>query len=457
MSARFEIPNCWNIERKADRLLNLFSSQYVYKLHQLYRKHFKKIKLVREANSSLWRVNQLVRLALNLISLGELSKPYPVIKFKEYVRKNRLSVTSLISSCDVNTFLPRVYPLKDASLVTPKLLSYEFSSIDVVALQNTKVFGGSNIVFVDEMAICHDLYDFKTDSTSEELHNIFRIDVKRNTIKIKKQPKYIIEILPTAAVFLDACAHNYAHWITEVLPRIAAFCKEDRFKDVPLIIDQGLHINLIESLGPIVGYDRKILTLPMHQCLQIESLLLVSVAGYVPFGVRSRKFSGPSHGEFSPLALKEVREKILGKIQGQPKKDWPDKIYLSRITQTRKLLNGLNLECALFNRGYKQVDPGDLTFLEQAQLFSGAREIVATTGAALVNAIFAPPGSKITVIMSKHEDMIYRYWLNMLSPFGLDITYILGDISSKKYLGIHADFSIANQSVRDYFVDMDKA
>lgn len=460
MSNRFPLPNYWNIKpnsSEVDRLSKLLNDKYAFKLRELYIRHFKKIRLVRiTLYSSLWCIRLLTRVALDLIYLCDASKRYPIVRLKEYVRKNRLTVISLVSCCSAQTLLPKAYPLEDTSLVTPKLLSYEFSSIDVVAIQNVKVVGGSNVVFVDGVAICHDLYDFKADTTSEEFHNRFRIDANRNIIKIDIKSEGI-KSLRTAAVFLDACAHNYAHWITEVLPRIAAFCKDDRFKDVPLIIDQGLHINLIESLGPIVGYDRKILTLTNNQFLQIDSLLLVSVAGYVPFGVRSREFVEPSHGLFSPLAIKEMREKILREIEGKPKKHWPEKVYLSRTTQTRNLLNELDLELGLLDRGFMQVNPGELTFLEQVQLFSGAREIVSTTGAALANAIFASPGSKITVIMSKHHDMIYRYWLNMLSPLELDVSYILGDISSKKYLGIHADFTVADQCFLDYFVDMDNA
>jgi capsular polysaccharide biosynthesis protein len=457
MTNRFDIPKYFIIKIKpsTDALDEFLNFHYVSKLDQLYIRYLKKIKPVQAAVFfSIRYVRSLLKLLISFKSLVNSRKSYPIIKFKEYVNKNGLTVTSLISSCNAQILLPKVYPLKDTWLVTPKLLSYEFGSIEVVALQNATVIGGSNMVFVDGIAICHDLYDFRVDETSEELHNLFRIDAKKNIVKINKESEHIQTLL-TAAVFLDACAHNYAHWITEVLPRITAFCKDDRFKDVPLIIDQGLHINLMESLGPVVGNDRKILTLPCHQSLQIESLLLVSATGYVPFGVRSNKFFEPSHGVFNPLALKKMTEVMLEKIKKLPTRNWPDKIFLSRTNQTRNLSNSSILEAALFDRGFEQVNPGELTFLEQVQLFGSAREIVATTGSALVNAIFTPPGAKITVIMSKHQHMIYRYWLNMLSPLGLDITYILGEISSRKYLGIHADFVISDQSVLDFLADMD--
>lgn len=461
MSDRFPIPDYWNVpqrsnEHQIDLIHDLLTSKSASKLRQLYRRHFKKIPLVRAiAYFGFQCIRTLIKLTEFCIGpLANSGKHYPVFKFKEYVSKNGLKVIPLIGGCTVQVSLPKVYPSKEASLVTPKLPTFQVSSIDVVELQAATVVGGSNIVFSGGVAICHDLYDFKADDTSEELHNLFRIDPEKNTIKINKEPEYV-ESLTTAAIFLDSCAQNYAHWISEVLPRIAAFCKEDRFKDVPLIVDQGLHINLMESLSPIVGRNRKILTIPRHQFIEFDSLLLVSAAGYVPFGVRSTRFGEPSQGVFNPLALKQMAEVVIEKMKDLPQRQWPDKIFLTRPTKARNLINGLSLEFALADRGYTQIDPGELTFLEQVQLFSRAKKIVSTTGAALVNAIFSPPGSEITVIMSKHKEMIYRYWLNMLSPLGLDITYILGEAHSKKYLGIHADFVISNQCILDYFADMD--
>jgi len=49
--------------------------------------------------------------------------------------------------------------------------------------------------------------------------------------------------------------------------------------------------------------------------------------------------------------------------------------------------------------------------------------------------------------MAKHENMIYRYWLNMLSPLQVNVSYVLGEIVEKQELGIHGDFFIDSNNI----------
>lgn len=460
MNNRFQIPkylNFSNYSKESDTSLRIFGIALVPKIQKFYRRYLKNIGFVRSSvGFTLPKIQRSTNLFFKFISHLYSRRRYSIIRFREYVRATGSPASVLVSDCSVQTLLPKIFPMQDSLLVTPALPSYEFGAIQVATIKNATAIGGTNMIFVDDSVICHDMYDFKVDSTSEELHGRCSIDSNRNEILWFKKINGSIEI-STAAVFLDACSHNYAHWITEVLPRIAAFCKQDCFNDIPIIIDDGLHINLMESLGLIVGIGRKLYTLRRDEPLHVESLFLVSATGYVPFGVRSQKYPIRSHGTFSSLALMQMRKFILGKMEKFPKHQWPKKILLVRNSSTRRLLNDNQLTFHLLGRGYKPINTAELTFLEQVQLFSESREIVATTGAALANAIFAPPGAKIYVIMPKHKDMIYKYWLNMLSPLEIDITYILGEPSSNQHLGIHADYVVSDKCISDFLLDMENA
>jgi capsular polysaccharide biosynthesis protein len=258
------------------------------------------------------------------------------------------------------------------------------------------------------------------------------------------------ERVPVAAVFVDACAQNYAHWLTEVMPRIAAFCAEDQFKSVPIVIHDGLHQNILESLFLITGPEREIIALPIGRAIEVDSLYLTSVAGYVPFERRNGKLSGHSHGLFNPFALDLIRNRVFEFTDTLSVKDWPEKIYLRRNSGTRKITNSTALEELLIDHGYVIVEPEKLSFLEQVQLFRNTKKIVSPTGAALSNAIFCLPGVHIGVLMAKHESMIYRYWENMLSPLGVVVSYILGDIIDNRANGFHADFDIEIKTFMSY-------
>jgi len=205
----------------------------------------------------------------------------------------------------------------------------------------------------------------------------------------------------------------------------------------------------MESLLLVVGEDREILLLPVGRALQVEMLYITSVAGYVPFGRRNRNLPGHSHGVFSLQAFEALRERLYDIIPTSNDYSWPDKIFLRRISGLRKVGNIDEIENLLITRGYVIIEPEKLTFLQQVELFRHAKTIIAPTGAALVNAIFCAPGTRVTILMAKHEDMIYRYWNNMLSPLGIKVSYVLGRIIKNRDLGIHADFLVNPDDVID--------
>jgi acetyltransferase-like isoleucine patch superfamily enzyme len=136
-----------------------------------------------------------------------------------------------------------------------------------------------------------------------------------------------------------------------------------------------------------------------------------------------------------------------GKASASQSLRWPEKIYLRRNAGTRNVANQVELEQLLTRHGYTTIDPENLTFAQQVLIFSKAKSIIGPTGAALANAIFCQPGAQLTVFMGKHENMIYRYWCNMLGPIGVEVNYILGDIMENHYLGIHGDFEVALEDV----------
>jgi capsular polysaccharide biosynthesis protein len=372
----------------------------------------------------------------------------PLTKMSEYAKKGGILRYKLADAALVKTPQPKVFPISDQSYLVAPHDQYTFPEIFVATINNAITYGGTNLILADGEVVHHDLYDFERDYTSEELHGHALIDPKSRRIQLLLRDN-TPEPISVAATFVDACASNYAHWMTEVLPRVALFCAEERFKDVPIVVNEGLHNNIMESLFLVAGANREIITLPTGRALAVNELYLTSVAGYVPFERRTRKLSDHSHGMFSPRAFEMLRKHLGALGQKTEKEVWPEKIFLRRISGTRKVTNMAELEKLLFAQGYVIVEPENLTFLRQIQLFSHAKEIVSPTGAALANAIVCKPGAQVAVLMGKHEDMIYRYWSNLLSPFGIRISYALGSIIDKHDRGIHGDFAIDAVCIED--------
>ncbi len=426
-------------------------------LGRIYRNHLKKYVYVRRIVLWSWRngyplyASHLAPLFLNRKALVWRK----VIKLKDFAKRKTVLTYNLVDAATIELQSPKVFPASDESLLLSPNERFVFPEISVVVIKNAVTYGGTNLILAGGEVICHDLYDFSRDYTSEELHGRTLIDPKSNRIRWLLHDN-TPEVVPVAATFVDSCAANYAHWMTEVLSRIVLFCEDVRFKRVPIIVNDGLHRNIMESLLLVAGSDREIITLPIGRAIAVGELYFTSAAGYVPFERRVNKLSGHSQGIFSPRALEKLRTQLTQSLPVEDGTVTPEKIFLRRNSNVRKLAGVDELEKLLNSLGYVIVEPEKLTFSQQVKLFHNAKAIVSPTGAGLVSAIFCKPGAQVAVLMSKHKDMIYRYWSNMLSPLGISVGYALGEIIEKDDLGIHGDFKVETQSIVDLLESLGK-
>ena len=103
-------------------------------------------------------------------------------------------------------------------------------------------------------------------------------------------------------------------------------------------------------------------------------------------------------------------------------------IFLRRNSEYRKVVNADEVEKLFLSQGYVVIEPEKLTFLQQVELFNNAKSIVSSSGAALANMIFSPPGTKVSILISKHPDTIYWYWQDIACAYWKSCSYALGKI-----------------------------
>jgi len=353
---------------------------------------------------------------------------YPYIKQNEFVQRNEVHVFTLSDETVVETPKPKIFPRRYQEWIIQPHTYYRFPEIYGSVIRNGIVCGGTNTAIAGNVIVCHDLYDFEREYTSEEFHFRTRINPKHKKMFIQQQLESSNHV-SEAVSFVDALSFNYAHWLTEVLPKIALFCADQRFKDVPIIVDDLLHDNIMESLFCVAGQEREIICLPTGVNLHCDKLYLISSTGYVPFEWRGRKHPDCSHGIFSPKAFNCLLNHLKPTKKAFSKGVYPKKIYLRRNSNIRNLSNAKEVEKLFKSHGYMVVEPEKLTFSQQVALFSNAKYIAGASGAAFANLIFAPQDSKITILISKHPDTIYWYWQNIACACGNSINYIFGSIS----------------------------
>ncbi len=335
---------------------------------------------------------------------------------------------------------PGVYPAASGPILPPAADAYEFPSIVVAELFDAEVSGISNFVRSNGVTVHHDLYRFSHDFTSEELHGKIRIYPQEYLVKHYIKPE-IRHHLPVAAAFTDACAPNYAHWLTEVLPRINLFCRTNPDVTIPLIVDAGLHPNLEESLRAVAGDEAEIIRLGPDDAALVKRLIVTSPAGYIPFDRRGSAQSGHSHGIFSPYAL-ALMGKHLGSVLERPVTALPTRFFLQRNSPIRTMRNEQQLAEKLVSRGFSVIQPECLSFAEQYHLFANAEVIVGATGAGLANLVFCPQSARLIICFSIHPRHSYGYWQNMAAALGNKVNYVFGTTVGPGAHGLHADFRV---------------
>lgn len=418
-------------------------------LGRLYVERLKRYRAVRSGVIWLWQNGYpfYVNRVAPVVFRREAERWRPLVSVADYALRPEAGQRHVLAEpTHLETPVPVAFPEKSRAVLVSPHESYVFPEIFVTTVRNASIYGGTNLVCVGGEVIHHNLYDFVRDYTSEELHGRTAIDPKRRRVRWLLRDSEPVRV-ESAAVFVDACAPNYAHWLTEVLPRVALFCREERYADVPLVVNDGLHRNLVESLRMITRGTRRIIMLPIGRAIVASELFLTSVAGYVPFERRNTRLSGHSHGVFSPAAFAEMRRCLVEAANAMPSPDWPRKIYLRRNSGVRKVINSAEIERALVARGYAVIEPEKLSFTQQVQLFSRAEAVVASTGAAVANIIFCPPGTGISIFISRFADTSYWYWQNIAAASGNVVRYVLGEVESGSTHGIHADFHVNVEDV----------
>jgi capsular polysaccharide biosynthesis protein len=366
--------------------------------------------------------------------------PAPMASHADAAGRQGVPAREIFPAATVRSEHPAVFPARLAPLVAGLPESYAFPAVALREFQGAEVVAKSNLVVVGGRVLHHDLYRFERDYTSEELHGRLRILPSRHAVRRLEEPVADAHFA-RAAAFTDSCSANYAHWLTEVLPRMHAYARAGIPEGTTLLLDAGLHRNLLASAELVAGPQARFHALEPGHGARVDLLDLVSPGGYIPFDRRGKAQPGDSHGVFSAPAFASLRRHLAGAL-GAPALATPRKVLIRRQSGTRVLVNEQALEDRLVPLGFVPVYPERLSFAEQFHLFSNVEAVVGATGAAMANLVFCPPAARIVICLSALPHHIYGYWQNMAQAVGCRVNYVLGPVTGARGLGIHADFSV---------------
>lgn len=417
-------------------------------LGNMYVCYFRRFRFVRTLVLWIW-TRTLPTILLTYAKYNSLqSKRFSLKKLSEYSSNRQV----FFPSQSVQTPMPNVFP-REKNGILKLQTKYEFPEIFITTIENGTVTGASNFLNVDGAIICHDLFRCSHDYTSEELHGRFIIHSKNSLITRLTSINTDV-VIENGVMFIDAVSGNYAHFLTEVLPRIFVFSSAHPNTEASFIIDNDLHPNLMQALELVVGKSVDFIGLEMGEPLLVKSLQVVSHCGYIPFERRSKSkhLTDHSDGIFSPSVLGAMRDFIISKISYMFEKENHKKIFIKRNSSYRNVSNSKEIEDILVANGFFVVEPEKLSFIEQVDLFSNAEVVVGATGAAFANLIFCKPETKIIILISDYKNMIYGYWNNMASAVGNKVTYVIGECDDG-FSQLHSNFQLGIPDLLDAISD----
>lgn len=305
-------------------------------------------------------------------------------------------------------------------------LSYDFPAVTLTILNDIVVRGRSNILTTPESIVRHGLIDLATDITPEEFYHRLKVPEARVGLDWAGTDRFSVDYLPEAAAFTDWTGSNYAHWMTEVLPRVSAYVQTRGSDATPLLIDADLHPNIIQSLHAVAGPDVVLHRLRADQLVRVGVLHNLSPGGYVPFKYRPQPVEILSQGVFGARALQGSVGR-LRRLAGPVGSDRP-RVFIRRRSTGRHIPNEAEIEEMLEARGFITVQPESLSLPEQVSLYSRARMVVGATGAAFANLIFCQPDCPIVVFMPRFRHLAYWYWRRMAAAAGAGpVIHVDGD------------------------------
>lgn len=333
----------------------------------------------------------------------------------------------------------------------PAQVTAEWAPITLMRHHQTQVLGGCNFLLHGRAAVHPDLYLPSRDRSPFEMYG--RAKMGPGFERIRLPMGLPLGRMSRGITLCDQTPYNYAHWQTEIVPKLAFLGDQPEFSDWPLIVDSGLGNNQMEIIRTLMPQVREVVRLAPYERLTVDELISVSPTSYCPHEFRDF-YQAQKDGFqffFSERALDHLRQK-LRLAYAKYAKGRPRKLYLKRtplwtynnrnIENIENIENIDEIEDVLDGIGIEMLNVTGMTMAQQAKMFMNAELIVAPTGAALTNMLFAPPGCRILVLAAAYDGATYDYFHHLAYSLGHDLSFVIGPQTDDDVYHMNRDYVI---------------
>ena len=320
----------------------------------------------------------------------------------DYLRGiNRLD--AMVRSANLETvrysfYHPETFKMQNLDVQKkPELTHVAISEATIISgrlvIHNNTILPISN--YRNEVSVHKPAYLQKTESTDEfQIINSFW-----ETTRIER------------AIYFGSSS-SWFHFLIECLPRLISIPKEERWQ-TPVILPGGLPSQIIEVCEKLTGVEP--IQVKMMESVIIERLILGierNVTDPLEFQFREKNIN---------FAISEIKSSLR---KHENHSEVFDKIFLLRPNGLfRPMQNQRQILRFLKKSGFMIVSPEKLDLERVVEIMSGAKLIVAESGAAITNIIFANKGAALIEIYPGKGPL--TFWPELASISGVEVTKIM--------------------------------
>ncbi|MDF2450176.1 MAG: hypothetical protein K0R26_2680 [Bacteroidota bacterium] len=198
--------------------------------------------------------------------------------------------------------------------------------------------------------------------------------------------------------------HSYGHWLTEIIPRL--FLIKDELSGKRLVIHKdllGFHLEMLTKFN-----FKDIVFIEDDELIRCETVYFTSFPNYYINQTLSldSQYIKTTELNINYSVMREMTQWFKSKnplITNQFGYDI-GKVYISRgKARHMKIINELEFEKILIQRGFVKIFLEDISFDEQVQVLNNASIVISSHGSGLANALFMRPGTHIINLASYHH------------------------------------------------------
>lgn len=367
-----------------------------------------------------------------------------VISLEEYRKHENAAYQMIEPACERPVYLAPYFeqPAGEVRLMqTPEIY--------LAVVRNAAVIGGCGALFLKKYCILDILANDKENRVDYvTAPTCFYEKGKLYAAYGKKSP-----VIRRGITLCGVAPFNYYHFMIELMSRLEYAEQYIEDKTIPLLVDEAAfaYPQMEELFTRINRCNRPVVKVRNDVLYRVQELIYPSMNTWFPVNIQIGLFNRYEDFGIAKSALTNLRSVILKDSAAFGTR----KIYISRKKKKlSRLVNETDVENLFAAYGFEVIYPEELTFIQQVQVFCGAKQVAGVSGAAFANIVFCAPDTKVICIIPKE----YNFYLYSSMAYLLEEEFVFlnAELANKGENAALSQFRLDLSYCERFLMDLDR-